>query len=74
MAVSIQIAKFKLRIHQYQWRAISLNLMLAKITCKRDIYVSHLKINNYGVVWPASPLISPSPIIILSFIKPQHNE
>ena len=30
MAVSIQIAKFKLR--QYQWRAISPNLMLAKVS------------------------------------------
>ena len=30
MAVSIQIAKFKLR--QYEWRAISPNLMLAKVS------------------------------------------
>ena len=30
MAVSIQIAKFK--FFQYQWRAISPNLMLAKVT------------------------------------------
>jgi hypothetical protein len=29
MAVNIQIAKLKIR--QYQWRAISLNLMLAKV-------------------------------------------
>ena len=36
MAVSIQIAKFKLR--QYQWRAISPHLMLAKVT-------------RYTVIW-----------------------
>ena len=31
MVINIQITKFKL--HQYQLRAISLNLMLTKVTC-----------------------------------------